>query len=102
MPEVGESAKIDIDGKDIYGCAAGNSEKCAVMISYFNDDDNLGSTAASVDLSGIADGAKKCAKVYLLDREHDMELVREESIDGSTAQLTLDMPLFSAYLIIIE
>ena len=37
-----------------------------------------------------------------LHREHDMELVREESIDGSTAQLTLDMPLFSAYLIIIE
>ncbi len=100
--KLGESAKIDIDGKDIYGCAAGNSEKCAVMISYFNDDDNLGSTAASVDLSGIADGAKKCAKVYLLDREHDMELVREESIDGSTTQLTLDMPLFSAYLIVIE
>ena len=72
------------------------------MISYFNDDDNLGSTVASVDLSGIADVTGKRAKIYLLDREHDMELVREESIDGSTAQLTLDMPLFSAYLIVIE
>ena len=41
--KLGESAKIDIDGKDIYCCAAANSEKYSEMDSYFCDDYNLGS-----------------------------------------------------------
>ena len=68
------------------------------MLAYFNDDDNAPSQSVRLSADGLPQGAK--AEIYLLDSEHDMELVREESIgkDG----IVLDMPLHSVYLVKIN
>ena len=68
------------------------------MFAYFNDDDNAPSQSVRLSADGLPQGAK--AEIYLLDSEHDMELVREESIgkDG----IVLDMPLYGVYLVKIN
>jgi len=44
-----------------------------------------------------ANGVK--ASYYLLDNDHDAELVREEIFTASDASAYLTMPLFGSYLI---
>lgn len=91
---------VSSDNADIYPCAAvsDDEKQAAVMFAYFNDDDNAPSQSVRLSADGLPQGAK--AEIYLLDSEHDMELVREESIgkDG----IVLDMPLYGVYLIKIN
>lgn len=99
--KLGEAVGFESDSDSIFGCAASNGERSAAMITYYNDDDSLGNTEVKLELSGIEGSAEKNAKLYLLDREHDMELVREEKVTPDTS-ITLDMPLFGTYLIVVE
>ena len=66
------------------------------MITNFNDDDNAETHRVEIH----ADGAygKEC-KLYLLDNEHDMELVDSFTVIDN---ITLDIPLYSVCYVEIE
>ncbi len=92
--KLGNCVCASSDDSDIYVCAACNGDKAAVMLSYFNDDDNSPSKKVHIDLSQF----DSTAKIYLLDKEHDMELVNQTATADTIA---LDIPLFGIYLIVI-
>lgn len=92
--------EIVSDNDKINPCAAvsDDGKEAAVMISYFNDDDNAPPQKIEINTSDLPIGAT--AKIYLLDSEHDMELVGEEKIGSES--IKLKMPLYSVYLIKIN
>ncbi len=82
---------------NIYAVAATNGDSSAIMLTYFDDALSEGSKDISVALDGICN--EKTAEIYLLDDEHDMELVDTVKI---TNELKLNMKLYSSVLIKIS
>ena len=89
--------KAESDNVNIKACAAvsEDGENAAVMISYFDDNDNAPQEKIELDINGLPDLTN--VQIYILDETHDMELIRSEKIVGE--KLSLDMPLFTTYLI---
>ena len=84
--------KSEIDGEDIYACAAagknenGEEEKLA-LISYFTDDDTKAAQDVELDFSCLTAGKTK-GGIYLLDGENDMKKIAEEDF-SRPVRLTL-------------
>ena len=89
--------KAESDNVNIKACAAvsEDGENAAVMISYFDDNDNAPQEKIELDINGLPDLTN--VQIYILDETHDMELIKSEKIVGE--KLSLDMPLFTTYLI---
>ena len=86
---------------DVYSVAATDKNgKGAVLLSYYNEDDN--SPEKTVKLSFKGFGKKVKAEYYLLDEGHDMELMREEIFTADEFAAYVKMPLFTTYLIKFE
>lgn len=74
-------------------------KNAAVMITYYNDD-----SCENVDVNiglkslGLDDG--EYIKCYLLDNDNDMVLECEEKLNESR-KITLNMPIFSSYLLVV-
>lgn len=82
------------DGGDIYACAAGSGSENAVLLTYFNDDDSSPVKNVRINLLNCGGAA---IKLYILDSNHDMELICEKRLDGDVYEL--EMKLFDTYLI---
>lgn len=88
----GGEVKSEIDGEDIYACAAagknenGEEEKLA-LISYFTDDDTKAAQDVELDFSCLTAGKTK-GGIYLLDGENDMKKIAEEDF-SHPVRLTL-------------
>ncbi|MBR5266291.1 MAG: hypothetical protein IKV63_06730, partial [Clostridia bacterium] len=82
------------DNDEIYVCAAKSETEAAVMLTHFSDADSTPQKQVAVDFCGFGDAK---AEVYLLDEENDMILVKEATI--SSQRITLELPLFTTYLI---
>ncbi len=100
--KLGTAVEISGDSKTIFGCAAANDEKCAVMFSHFSADENATPETVKVDMSGFSceNGVK--AQYYLIDEEHNLELVKEEMLTGDSFAATVELPLYSSCLIMLE
>lgn len=98
--KLGKCVPVECDGEFVYACAAKGDDKAAVMLTYYADVDERENEEVKVNLKslGIKDGK---VKIYLHDRERDMELVGEEEI-GENDEITLNTPLFGTYLLIAE
>ncbi len=70
--KLGKSYDVEIDAEDVCCVAAKNGENEAIMISFYNDNDEDNSEKI-IDLE-INDG-KEQYEIYLLDEEHNMEKV---------------------------
>lgn len=99
--KLGECVASEAD-EGVHVCAAKNDTEAAVMISCFNDDDATEPFDLSVDLSefGGENGAQ--IEFYVLDENHDMELVRKETYYGTRFTPQLNMPNYTSYLIKIK
>ncbi len=83
---------------DIYCVSARDSEgNGAMLVTYYNDDDSSEAKRVKLSLEGF--GGEVRAEYYLLDEEHDMTLMREETFTAPKFASYLDMPLFTTYLI---
>lgn len=89
--------KAESDNVNIKACAAvsEDGENAAVMISYFDDNDDAPAEKFSLDVSTFSNSPK--AEIYLLDDTRDMERIKTETLDSG--KLALDIPLFATYLI---
>ena len=83
---------------DIYSLAATNGTEHAVMLSRFNDGKTQPETVR-LELCGITDGTPVKAEYYLLDKEHNLELVKEDFFTVSCGAVYLKMPDHTLYLI---
>lgn len=83
---------------DVWCAAASGREQC-VLISYFNDDDNAQNKSVNIELRNVKSSHGVRLSYYLLDSEHDCELVREEYADSDDFSISVNMPLHSSYLL---
>ena len=86
------------ESEDLYAVAAKGEEQ-NVMLSYFNDDDGAPDKTVTVELRNVENKNGVKVECYLLDKDHDGELVREEIFSSTDFNLTLKMPLYSVYLL---
>lgn len=95
------SVCVSSDNQDIYICAAKDDtgSEGAVFVTYFNDDDNSPDIETKVNVSGFGEGAEVMAQYYILDENHDLELVKEEIFTADKFSLCLKLPLYASMLI---
>jgi len=92
----GTSVRAESDDSDIFTAAA-TGENQAVMLSYFNDDDASKEKTVTVELKNTKAGDK--LEIYLLDEQHNCELLRREPITESTHTVSLHMPIYATALL---
>ncbi len=88
--------KVD---ENVFACASkGDDGSVAVMLTHYCDDDNTKSEKVELNICDVFGNAK----IYLLDNDHDMELINKIETESGVLNATLDLPLFSTYLIVID
>lgn len=93
------SVLSESDDDGIYTVAAADELGGGLMVTYFVDDDTAPSKEIKIDFENFknADGAN--VEFYLLDENHDMELVRNEKIANENFSAYLNMNLYTTYFI---
>lgn len=100
LSQLGTYVPTEYDKENIYNCAATDGKNYAAMLSYFDDDIECGEKQVKVS---FANGKGKYkASYYVLDAEHDLELMREEIFTASDFSAYLTMPLNTSVLIKLE
>ena len=79
----------------VYTCCATDEESYAMMLTYFDPDDNAEARALSLEVKK-PEGAYK-VEYYLTDDEKDHELVREEYFTADTFKTYLTIENYSVY-----
>ena len=69
------------------------------MLAYYNDDDGAPEKTVKVEFKNVRNSGKVKLEYYLLDGEHDCELVREEIFTSGEFAAYVKMPLHSTYLL---
>lgn len=99
--QLGREAEVR-DGDHIYACAAVKDGNAALMLTHYDDDDSAAPREVRIDVSGFRGENGVCTKWYVLDKDRDMELVREERCGGESFSTFVNMPNFTAILITLE
>ena len=96
---LGNCVEISGQVEQIYACAAKGENEAAILISNFAEDDAAPAVQLKIAVEGFSEDTGILAEYYLLDEDHDMELVREEVFTGVKYAPILPLPLHSIYLI---
>ena len=96
--DLGKAAEVTAS-ENIYGIAATNGSESAILLTHFNDNDSTPEETVRVEIKDIDRNRPVRAEYYLLDENHDMKLVREETFNSGEFAAYLDLPLFASYLI---
>lgn len=96
-----QSVESESDNKNLYITAAKGNEKTGAMVSYFVDDDNAPSEKLSLEIKNMP-FEKATVSYYLLDKDHDLELIRKETVSSKDVNLFVDIDLYSTYYVEIE
>ncbi len=94
--------KPESDCKDIYACAATNGTDNRLMFTFFKEDDNYEKKTVKVDFKGIKNSSLLQAKVYLIDENNDLSIVREEIFTSENFSMYFNLELFGTYYIEIS
>ena len=96
----GEQVKAESDDDTVWVCAAKGEEQCA-MVTYYNDDDANAPAEKTVKLafSGVTNPEKVKVECYLLDADHDCDIIREEVFTSTEFAVYLKLPLYGSYLV---
>lgn len=101
LVKLARSVETKSDCPNLYGCAAADKNASAFVVSYFDDDDNAPEKNVKINFENTGNKKRKVS-YYLLDENHDAELIREEIVTGENFSAYVKMPLYSVYLIITE
>ena len=97
LPRLGNYIEAPFRQGNIYSCAATNGEDAAIILTNYSDNDEAPSEDATVLVKSLSGKAR--AEIYLLDENHDAELIEEKAFDNENATVDLKLPLFTTYLI---
>ena len=100
--KLGDAVELLSNSKTVFGCAATNDETSAIMVSHFNSAENATAETVKIDMSGFTSENGVKAQYYLIDEDHNLELVNEETLKGKALTVTLEIPVYSSYLIMLE
>lgn len=92
----------DSDSENLYTCAAAANGEAAVLISHFNDDDSAAPRETKISFKDFAGKNGAEVEIYLLDEEHDAQLVRTETMSSENFGIVMNISLFDTYLIKIK
>ncbi len=93
----GTSLSVE-DSDNIYVAAARNdNSELSIMLTYFDDDEK--EEFKDVEIQLCDSKLPRTAEIFLLDKTHDMELVKTEAVNG---KINLKMPLFSTVLVNVK
>ena len=94
----GTEVASESDGEDVW-VAAAKGEEQNVMVTYFNDDDNAPEKQVKVSFENVENENGVKLEYYLLDENHDAQLIREEIFTANSFAAYVTMPLNSTYLL---
>ena len=101
LRELGTSMDVSYSCENIYSVGAtDNSGTCAFMLTYFDNNDDA--EAKDIALEFVGNGSKVKVSYYLLDENHDNQLMREEIFTADTFRAYLKMNLYTTYFIKVE
>lgn len=95
--DLGTYIKPDGTPEDIYYCGATDGKNHAIMVSHYNDDDETDAKTVTIECENASGNLN--AEYYILDENHDLELVREDFFTTEKFNIQLKMNLFTTYLI---
>ena len=87
------------DCVEVYSTAALGDTEAALLVSYFDDDDNAPEKEIEIDISNLPKFSSATVEYYLLDEEHNCDLVNSETVSSNAFDLKLKMSLYSTCLI---
>ncbi len=96
--DLGTYVKAEVTEQDIYTCAATSGTSHAIMVTHYNNDDKTPAKEVKIDFSNLGEGIWN-VQYYLLNQDHNLELVRSEKVTSGNFTSYLNMSLFSSYLI---
>ncbi len=96
--ELGEYVNVVTEDEALYTCAAKSSEAAAIMLTNYRDE-GAEEKDVKIEIYSADFIGKIKAKYYLLDEEHDMELVKEEIFTCKRFATILRLAPYSSYLI---
>jgi len=96
--QLGTEVETAALGEKLYACAAKKNGEGAIMLTYYTDDDAAADTQVAVDISKFSETGAE-ASYYLLDEDHDLELVRTETFAAGQFQTFVQLPRWGTMLI---
>lgn len=97
---IGESVAISSEDAEIYLCAAYRDGKGGLLITNYGGEEQR--EKKRVDLSVYTEGGRYNVRYFLLDDEHDNELIAEETLCGTELKIEIDLPVYTCYCIQFE
>ena len=85
----------------VYSLGAIGDDGAAVLFSHFEEPDGAQERHLTLSLENLPEGCSNL-EYYILDEDHDLELVRSEQISGGRKTVELDLPPYTCYLLKIK
>lgn len=91
------SVDVQHNSSDLWACAAKGDEQ-NTMLTYFTNDDTAPSKNVKVTFKNVENPGMVKLEYYLLDEDHNAEIVREEIFTSTEFSTYITMPRQSTYL----
>lgn len=99
LPRLGNWVKADAAVDNVYSIAATDGKSGAVLLTYYVDEDEAPAEQVKVDFTGVKSENGVRVEYYLLDDEHNANLVRSDVFISENFSACLDMKLFDTCLL---
>ncbi len=100
--QLGTEAECITESDKVFACAGVNDTKAAIMLTYFDDDNDAEAKEIKLDITGFGGSEDTRLTCYLLDEAHDCEIVREEIYGGKRIMPRIKTENYSVMLIELE
>ena len=87
--------------EDVYCCAASNGSESAIMLTYYNDEDKPDEDI-EIEITDPNGENGSIAEFYLLDKDNDNVLIREEKLNSKKQSCIITLKMYSTVLISIK
>jgi hypothetical protein len=99
LKELGNSVPVESLGEDLYAVAATNGKESAVLLTFYNDDQENEEKNICIEVSVANSFDCIRAEFYLLSEDKDMELVKEEFFTSERFNIRLKIRSYESYMI---
>ena len=97
LARLGTSVKTEYEKDGIYSCAATNGTDSAVVLTYYDEDDESENKMVELEIAG--NSGKTVAEAYLLDENNDLTLVSKQYFTSEKFALIFDMKIHTSVLV---
>ncbi len=102
LARLGKNVETEYSAENLYTVASTDGKEGAVIITYFDDEIKSGSKKVKLNFKNALFADKVKVEYYLIDDNHNLEIVREEIFTADEFSSYLDVELYSTYLIKIK